>query len=418
MLQSFAIRRCAIATALILSASCGAPPSGPGGDSRPAALDALPRALSANEQTIIGAANDFSFSLFRTVSSVQKDANVFTSPLSASVALGMTMNGAAGATHDQMRSALAFGTATDGDINAGYKSLIALLKELDPKVDLRIANSIWYRTGFPVEPSFVDANRNWFGAEVSALDFSSPAAPKTINDWVSSATLGKIPTIVDDIQGDLMMLLINAIYFKGSWRDRFDPALTQDAPFHGVAGDQPARLMHREGTMRHLATADFDAVDLPYGNSAFTMTVVLPREGKSIETLASSLQPSQWSAWMGQLRDASVDLHLPRFNLSWERTLNGDLKALGMRDAFVDGGADFSRLSPLGRQLFISFVKQKTYVDVNEEGTEAAAVTSVGVSVTSAPVVTVVRVDRPFLFVIRERLSGTILFMGKIVDLP
>jgi serine protease inhibitor len=416
MSSSRALRGCLVASVLLSVISCGGLPSEPGG--MPARLDALPRPLSDGEQAIVAAANDFSFSLFRTVNAAQRDANVFISPLSASMALGMTMNGAAGATYDQMRRALAFGDAGAGDINAGYKSLIALLRGLDPQVDVRIANSIWYREGFPVEPSFVEASRNYFDAEVGALDFSKPAALTTINSWVSGATAGHIPTILDRIDRDLVMLLINAIYFKGSWREKFDPALTREAPFHGVDGDRPAMLMHREGTMGYLATADFTAVDLPYGNSAFTMTVVLPQPGRNVEDVVATLRSAQWTDWAQQLREVQVDLFLPRFRLAWERTLNEDLEALGMRDAFVDGGADFSRLSPLGRQVFISFVKQKTYVDVDEEGTEAAAVTAVGAAVTSMPQTVVLRVDRPFIFVIRERLSGTVMFLGKVVGVP
>ena len=409
------ITRYIVLTGLVLTASCAGSPSEPG--AAPDKLDALPRALTAGETRIIGAANQFSFALFQRVNS-SPDSNVFASPLSASFALGMTMNGAAGTTLSQMRSALAFGDATDGEVNAGYKGLMELLRGLDPQVDLRIANGIWSRSGFPVEPSFLETSRTYFGAETASLDFSDPASLTTINGWVGNATAGKIPKILDELSDDLMVLLVNAIYFKGSWREQFDPALTADAPFHSVVGDQPARLMHRKGTMAYLATADFQAVDLPYGNSAYSMTVVLPREGRSVETVAKSLQPAQWTSWMGQMHDADVDLYLPKFTLRWERLLNDDLQALGMVDAFVDGGADFTRMSPQGRALFISFVKQKAFVDVNEEGTEAAAVTAVGISVTSAPATPVVRVDRPFLFVIRERLSGTILFMGKVVRLP
>jgi serine protease inhibitor len=381
-------------------------------------LDALPRALTAGEQRVIGAANDFSFALFRRLSAAQTDTNVFTSPLSASMALGMAMNGAAGATYDEMRTTLGFGTATEAEIGESYKSLIALLRGLDPSVDFRIANSIWYRAGFPVHQSFLDAGRNWFDARVSALDFGSPAAVPTINDWVSTATVGKIPTILETIRSDQIMFLINAIYFKGSWRTKFEPSRTIDAPFHAIGGDQPAKLMHRDGTMRLLRTADFNAVDLPYGKGAYAMTVVLPNDGASIDAVAASLQSAAWSAWMSQFNEADVDLYLPRFKLAWERGLIPDLQALGMREAFVAGGADFTRMSPAGRDLYISVVKQKTYVDVNEEGTEAAAVTNVGISVTSLPVRTPFRVDRPFIFVLRERLSGTIIFMGKIVRMP
>ena len=170
--------------------------------------------------------------------------------------------------------------------------------------------------------------------------------------------------------------------------------------------------------MKHLQTADFHAVDLPYGNDAYSMTVVLPNDGRNIDAVASSLQSASWTQSVTQFRDAEVDLHLPRFKLAWERGLIPDLEPLGMRAAFVPGGADFTRLSPAGRDLYINVVKQKTYVNVNEEGTEAAAVTNVGISVTSMPVRVPFRVDRPFIFVLRERLSGTILFMGKIVRMP
>jgi serpin B len=335
------------------------------------------------------------------------------------MALGMAMNGAAGTTYDEMRATLGFGaTATETEIGESYKSLIALLRGLDPAVDFRVANSIWYRTGFPVNQSFLDSGRNWFDARVSEIDFGSPTAVPTINDWVSTATVGKIPTIIETIRDDQIMFLINAIYFKGSWRTKFDPAQTVDAPFRGIGGDQPAKLMHREGTMKYLQTADFQAVDLPYGNSAYSMTVVLPNEGQGIEAVAASLEGAAWTRWMTELRDADVDLHLPRFRLAWERGLIPDLQTLGMRAAFVPGGADFTRLSPAGRDLFISVVKQKTYVDVNEEGTEAAAVTNVGISLVSMPVHIPFRVDRPFIVVLRERLSGTVLFMGKIVKMP
>ena len=408
----------ALATAtIVLAAACSGSTEPDAGKPGPT-LDALPRALTAGEQKVIGAANDFSFALFRRLSAADRDSNVFASPLSASMALGMAMNGAAGTTYDEMRATLGFGaSATESEIGESYKSLIALLRGLDPQVDFRIANSIWYRTGFPVSQDFLDRGRNWFDARASALDFASPSAVPTINDWVSTATVGKIPTILDRIENDQVMFLINAIYFKGSWRTQFDPARTVTAPFHARDGDQSAKLMRREGTMRWLQTADFEAVDLPYGNAAYAMTVVLPAAGKSVDDVAATLQGSAWTEWMSQFRDTDVELQLPRFKLEWERKLIPDLEALGMRAAFVDGQADFSRIST-ATQLYISVVKQKTYVDVNEEGTEAAAVTNVGISLTSLPVRRQFTVDRPFVFVLRERLSGTILFMGKIVRLP
>ena len=380
------------------------------------ALSALPRPLSAGELKVLDATNDFSFSLFQQVGAAQKDANVFVSPLSASFALGMTMNGAANATLDQMRSTLAFGATSDVEINESYKSLIALLRGLDNTVDVRIANGIWYRNGYSVRQPFLDASKTYFDAQVAALDFMSPSAPKTVNDWVSTATAGKIPTIVSDLS-DLDMILVNAIYFKGSWRQQFNLAETTDALFRGVAGDQPMRLMHRMGKVNYTSNATYSAVDMPYGDSAYTMTVVLPGAGVSVDAVAALLmQRTAWATMLPQLRPVTVDLFIPKLKLQWERTLNDDLIALGMRDAFSDVAADFSRLTP--QRAMIGFVKQKTYVDINEEGTEAAAVTAVGITSVSAPIVPQFRADRPFIFVIRERLTGTIMFMGKIVRMP
>jgi serpin B len=214
------------------------------------------------------------------------------------------------------------------------------------------------------------------------------------------------------------MFLINAIYFKASWRDRFDASETHSAPFHSVRGDEHAQLMHRKHDMSYAETPTFQAVDLPYGDSAFTMTVLLPKSPADVESVAASLTPAAWQSLTSSFASRDVDLSLPKLSLEWKHDLIPDLQALGMQTPFVPGGADFTRMSPLGAQLYISLVRQKTYVSVDEEGTEAAAVTGVGVTVTAVEVPAVMRVDRPYLFVIRERLTGTVLFMGKIVAMP
>jgi serpin B len=406
------------ATALAAALLAGACSGGTAPDIAPAPLTELPRVLSADEQKVLAASNQFTFSLFHQLTESQRGANVFVSPLSASMALGMTMNGAAGTTFDEMRAALGLGGASQEEINEGYKTLIALLRGLDNSVEFRLANSVWYRQGFPFQRSFLDAAAGSFGAQVQGLDFDNPASVGTINQWVDRSTNGKITTIIDQIDPSNVMFLINAIYFKGSWRDQFNVAETREAPFYAAGGrEQRARLMHRHAKMRYLATPEFQAVDLPYGRDAFAMTVLLPAQGTDVETFAASLTAAAWAQWEKQFHTADVDLYLPRLTLTYERRLNDDLKALGMRQAFVPDGADFTRMSPAptGNHLFIDFVKQKTYVDVNEEGTEAAAVTAVGVRVTSAPQTATMRVDRPYLFAIRERLSGTILFIGKVV---
>ncbi len=394
-------------------AACGGGATDPSGIAP--ALTSLPRELTTAERDVLGASNAFSFSLWKRINAVQRDSNVFVSPLSASFSLGMAMNGAANQTLDEMRSALQYGNASLADIDAGYKSLIALLTSLDRTVAMDIANSIWYRSGFPFNQNFLDDGANYFSASIKPLDFNDVTGSlAAINGWVNTQTKGKIPTIIDQITPDNVMFLINAIYFKGSWRARFDPTLTIDAPFHSVKGDEPARLMHRQGKMSYGETATYQAVDLAYGDSAFTMTVVLPKAGTSVETLAASLDAPAWQVLTSGFRTAEVDLFLPKVKMSWLRELIPDMKTLGMNVPFTDQ-ADFTRMSTRGRELFISLIRQKTFVDINEEGTEAAAVTATGISLTSAPVTVPMRVDRPFVFVIRERLSGTVLFMGKVV---
>jgi serpin B len=405
------------ALAALSLAACAGDPAAPGGPAKQ--LTALPRDLTAAEAEVIAGSNDFAFGLLREVNAANADSNVFISPLSASMALGMTMNGAAGATLDEMRSTLGFGTLPLAEVNGSYKSLIALLRGLDEQTDFRIANSIWYRDSFPFDERFFATTRDYFDATVQGLDFADPASVDTINRWVNEGTNGKIPTIVEEIPEYMVMYLINAIYFKGSWRDRFDPAGTRDEPFRSRGGaSTPVKMMRNDGEFGYYEDDGLQAVDLPYGNGAFTMVVVLPRDGDDVNELTAALTADRWTAITAGLGKSEGEVFLPKFKLTFEQTLNDALRALGMPTAFVEGGADFTAMSPRGRALFISEVLQKTFVDVNEEGTEAAAATSVGVGVTSAPARFLFRADRPFLFAIRERLSGTILFVGKIVTPP
>jgi len=418
----YPFRTSVAAVALMAAAACSTSPTEKSPTTQPTELNALPRAMTASEIKVRDASNAFAFALWGKVSGAQRDTNVFISPLSASFALGMTLNGAAGQTADQMRAALQFGTATLPEINAGYKSLVALLMSLDPGVQMQVANSIWYRQEFPFRQAFFDTTKAYFDATVRGLDFNDkPASLAAINGWVSTATNGKIPTVLDDIQAQQLMFLINAIYFKGSWRAKFDAAQTVASSFAAVgSAPQSVQLMHRLDSLSYVDAATYQAADLPYGNTAFTMTLLLPKAGTDVETLAASLTPAVWSSLTASFQVRKVDFFLPKLTLKYERKLNNDLKALGMVVPFAAGGADFTQMAaaPAGNQLFIDFVKQNTFVDINEEGTEAAAVTTVGVGVTSMPVYPVMRVDRPYLFVLRERLTGTVLFMGKIVKMP
>jgi serine protease inhibitor len=373
-------------------------------------LEALPRALTPAERKVLDAGNDFSWTLLQRVSEQQRGKTVVISPISASMALGMTLNGAAGSTFDEMRSALRLGGASLEEIDEGYKASIALLRGLDNTVEFRLANSIFHEPRFPFHQSFLDAGKNYFDAEIQPLDFLSPGAPGTINAWVSKATNGRITSMVESTRDEVMYLL-NAIYFKAKWRDPFDPARTRDAEFRAADGTrQPAKLMHREGTLRWFRNDQVEGAVLPYGNGAFAMTILLPAEGTSIDAFAESIDGVTWLAWQSQVRETGMDLYLPRFTIAYERTLNDDLAALGMGDAFSPSRANFSRMTSEG--VYISIVKQKTWVQVDEEGTEAAAATSVGIRPVSLP--PSMRVDRPFVFVIHERLSGTVLFVGKV----
>jgi serpin B len=384
------------------------------GDEEP--ITGLPRALTQSEQNLIVASNRFGFNLLREVSARDTSSNVFLSPLSASMALGMTMNGARGETFTGMRSTLGFGTMEPAEINASYRSLIDLLLGLDRNVDMRLANSIWVDQQFPLHPAFVESSLQHFDARVTPLDFGNPASVKTINAWVDQGTNGKIKTILESIDAGVVMYLINAVYFKGSWTREFDPARTSPAPFHRADGGQHSvqMMFMRDAKVRGVMNDQVQMVDLAYGRGAFSMTLVLPPGGQPLRQWAAGVTDEKWQTWVGQLRDAKMDVLLPRFRLEYDEVLNNTLKALGMGTAFDDLAADFSGMSPLGADLFITNVKQKTFIEVNEKGTEAAAATSVEMGVTSGP--PTFHANRPFLVAIRERHSGTILFVGLIGD--
>ena len=402
------------AVCLAALAACSDPTASQG---KPALIASLPRQLSTAEAAIAQSTPTFAIGLFRAVNPSFANENVFLSPLSASMALGMALNGASGTTYDEMRTALGLADRPLAELNAGYRDLIALLRGLDKTVDFRIANSVWYDQGFgpAIESGFLGDTRTYFGAEVAGLDFTAPASVTRINDWVKTGTNGKIAKILDAIPPEMVMYLVNATYFKGAWRDGFDPRATANGSFTTNTGAVvTARMMTRKGGFRSATSGTTTVVELPYGGDAFVLTIAMPAPGVSINAFIAGLTPGAWQALATSATTSSFDLYLPKFTLTWEDKLNDELQAMGMRQAFVRGGADFTRLSRTrGTELYVSEVKQKAFVDVNEVGTEAAAVTSVGIGVTSLP--PQVRVDRPFVFAIRERLTGTILFMGKVV---
>jgi serpin B len=289
-----------------------------------------------------------------------------------------------------------------------------LLVGLDPKVKCQIANSIWHRDDMIFEQSFVNLNKKYFDALVSGLDFNDPNAKNIINAWVDQNTNGKIKEIVERINRDDVMFLINAIYFKGIWKYQFDEKQTSDALFTLPDNSQiPCKMMAQTGEFQYFANVQFQAIDLPYGDELFRMVVILPTASVDIDELILELDQNQWNQWLGSFQKEKGTIFLPRFKLEYKLKMNDVLIALGMGVAF-SGSADFTRMYR-SRSLKISEVNHKSFVEVNEEGTEATAVTSVVIDRTSTSGF-VMRVDRPFVFAIRENHSGTILFIGKIVD--
>ncbi|MBN1163116.1 MAG: serpin family protein [Candidatus Krumholzibacteriota bacterium] len=380
-----------------------------------------PRVLTGSENELVHSANGFGFDLFRAVSQEYPEENIFISPLSVSMALGMTYNGADGSTREAMESVLGLQGLSLEEINRSYQSLIELLGGLDETVEFSLANSIWYRRGFPVSAEFIDLNRTYFNALVRGIDFSDPQAVPTINGWVSDNTRGKIDKIISPpIKPSTMMYLINAIYFKGDWSRKFDPEDTRLAYFlkaDNTTVEVPMMRQAQKDFFKYYGNDLFQAVDLPYGEGLYSMTLLLPQPGITTAELISWLEERNWDDMIGQMKIRDISLYMPRFKLRWGSSLNQALIALGMEVAFQPCEADFSKIADLSpNNLFISNVLHKTFIDVNEDGTEAAAVTLVEMEITSIDPVKQIRIDRPFLFAIREDHSQTILFLGRIAD--
>ncbi len=374
-----------------------------------------PRDLSKSETQVVVADNDFGLRLMNALNAGKRDENVVVSPLSVSMALGMTLNGARAGTLEAMSSTLGLQGMTATQINEAYRGVIDLLRGLDPNVTFGVANSIWYRNGFQAHDEFLDLNRRFFDADATAINFSDPGAAGTINGWVEEKTSGRIKSIVPDpIPSSLVMYLINAIYFKGAWSTQFDPAKTRDADFRRPDGSSvKVPMMTRNGKANYFSNERYSAVDLPYGDGGFSMTVLLPAEGGSADALLAGMDAAEWKDLPSRFTEQEVPLSLPKFTVEYGEMLNDVLSGLGMGVAF-SGAADLSGIAGEPGELYISEVRHKTFIEVNEEGTEAAAATSVGISRTSLG--PSMYVNRPFIFAIRERHSGAVLFIGKIAD--
>ena len=369
---------------------------------------------------VVSANTRFGFDLFNEIRQTEQDKNIFISPLSVSIALAMALNGAAGETEQAMTNTMHLQGLDSESINVGYAGLRGALQTSDPKVTLTIANSLWARQGVPFKQDFLQRNTEYFGAEIATLDFMDPNTLITINQWVNTNTNGKIPKILDEINADLVLFLINAIYFKGTWQTEFDPAHTRDGTFHpAIGGEKQVPMMTRSGDYPYYENYEekFQAISIPYGDGRMSMYIFLPYRESDLNAFLDGLNTENWGDWISQFREQEIFLSMPKFKLEYEKTLNNPLQSLGMEIAFAPGLADFSRmadLEALGKNLYIGEVLHKAVVEVNEEGSEAAAVTSIGIRATSLP--PQFTADRPFFFAIHDNETKTILFMGTVVD--
>jgi serpin B len=370
--------------------------------------------LTATEQQKVAADNAFTLKLFKaTFSGTPDNQNLFISPLSVSMAIGMTSNGSNGQTLTAIRNTMNFNSFTEDQVNSYYHTLITQLPQLDPKATVKIANSIWYANAFTPLPAFLQTNTTNYNAKIAGVDFKSAATKDLINSWINDQTNGKITKIVDQIPSNAVMYLINAIYFKSTWKDRFDAAKTKKADFHlSTGGIVQADFMNNDLNCNVSIASDATAIELPYGNGKYSMVLVSPKEGTSVKDYVAGLDSAKWKILMAGLGSSHAIISLPKFKFSYEIILNDILSSLGMANAFSDF-ADFTRISATG--LKITEVKHKAYVDVNEDGTEAAAVTSVSVGLTSAAPFSYA-FNRPFVFAIRETKTGLVLFAGVVND--
>ena len=377
--------------------------------------DAEPLALKVGMEKRVAQDNEFAFDLLKKTITSSGETNVFISPLSVSIALGMAWNGAIGQTKTEMESALRMSGMSVADINDYYKLMQSSLPAIDPTTKLNIANSLWYKNGFPVKAEYLKVNTDYFGAYIKSLDFSKSWAVDTINNWCAKKTNNLIKKPLDQIPQDAVMYLVNAIYFKGIWRKHFETKNTKEADFTNESGDKlKVNMMYQKDTFAYAADTYAQYLDMPYGNNAFSMTVILPQEGKTTTDVLNNMTIENWNNLMQRMSSKEVEVYMPRFKTQNKFLLNEPLKNMGMNLAFSDF-ANFRNIADT--DLLISRVIHDTYIELTEEGTEAAAVTIIEIMTTSMPLepppTPIFKVNKPFLFVIREKSSGVILFVGK-----
>ena len=367
--------------------------------------------LTAKQAEKVSADNRFSFKMFKEVS----EENTFFSPFSLNMALGMLYNGTSGDTRTEMAEALGMAGLTEAEINEYYQKISQALLKIDPLTDMSIANSIWYRSGFPVKKPFIDLNKNYFDAEVRDLDFNRNDAADIINKWCAEKTKDRIKGIIaSPIPDEIVMYLINALYFKSQWQFQFDKAYTKQEDFATAGNPTTVNMMTQTSNLPYYSDQYLQCVEIPYGNQAFSMVAILPAHDSSIDQLIEYLDYTVWENIVKNMHEQNVWLKLPRFKIECDIPLNDPVINAGMQLIFDKDLADLSNISDV--HLFVSNIKQKTFVEVNEEGTEAAAVTVIGFGSTSSGggnMSIPFFANRPFLYLIKEKSTGAILFIGR-----
>lgn len=368
---------------------------------------------------LVKANNDFGFNLFSQLQQQKSQPqNIFISPQSIAIALTMTRNGTKGKTLQEINQTLElkFDLA---QLDLSYSKLIQILTTADPTIKLAIANSLWVNQNIQniqLKDRFIEQTQEFYRGKVTNLNFANSSAPETINQWVASNTAYKISEIVDSLSPEAAIYLINAIYFQGSWTKKFDPRQTTQQPFLIGAQSKPVAMMSQTGDYRYYANEQFQAVRLPYGKGEIGMYIFLPQTSSSLKQFNQQLNLDNWQEWLRNMRSQPGNISLPKFKLEYDTELKDALSAMGMERVFDSTQADFSAMTD--SPVAIDTVKHKAVIEVDEEGTEAAGVTSIGIRITSVmPEQRFnLNIDRPFFLAIEDHITETILFMGNVVE--
>ena len=378
--------------------------------------------LNTVDPNLVRANTMFGFKLLNELRKIDQE-NTLLSPFSLSVALAMARNGAAGETQQAIVNALQLQALDPESINANYVYLQRALQAPDSKVTLEIANALWAAEDIEFDPGFLDRNDQFLDTEIATLDFTDPTNVSTINDSVNANTNGAIPSVVEAIDPQTIACLISGIYFKGNWQEEFDTSETRDEPFFlANGGKKQVPMMHKTDWYPYHANEHFQAVSLPYDNGQMGMYIFLPDRDTDLNTFLDSLNVEDWEGWMSQFSQREVSLVMPTFELQYSVELKNALEQLAMGIAFDEDRADFSRMTVSSVPVFISYLTHMAVVEVNEEGTEAStgsfvffdAVPTTAVAEFVPPIPFIV--NRPFFFAIRDNQTGTVLFMGVVVD--